>query len=463
MRYLPVHIDMKDQTLLVVGGEGAAEAKLRTLIKTEAHIRLVASEVSEEITRWVELGHVEWLKREFKPSDLKGVRLVYAATEDDDYNANIADQAKAQGLLVNAADQKEACDFITPALVDRSPVAISIGTEGTSPGLARAVKADLESRLPAGLGELALKINKLRGDVKRVMPAIADRQRFWADILSGRDLTHQIRLSPDEIEARVQEKLAGRADEKKGFVAIVGGGPGNPDLLTFAARQKLHAADVIVYDRLVSKQVLDLGRREAEYIYVGKIPGGKCVPQTRINEILVEQASMGKFIVRLKSGDPLIFGRADEETDALAAKSIPFEIVPGVTAAAAAAANIGVSLTSRGKNKAFSIITGHDAKGYAEHDWAAMSRNKDRFAVYMGVGASPMIQTRLIDAGMSGDTAVTIVENASRENEKIVETTLENLGHIVKSTPVNGPAVLMIGYSIKAGRNIKYRASKEAT
>lgn len=463
MRYLPVHIDMKDQTLLVVGGEGAAEAKLRTLIKTEAHIRLVASEVSEEITRWVELGHVEWLKREFKPSDLKGARLVYAATEDDDYNANIADQAKAQGLLVNAADQKEACDFITPALVDRSPVAISIGTEGTSPGLARAVKADLESRLPAGLGKLALKINKLRGDVKRVMPAIADRQRFWADILSGRDLTHQIRLSPDEIEARVQEKLAGGADEKKGFVAIVGGGPGNPDLLTFAARQKLHAADVIVYDRLVSKQVLDLGRREAEYIYVGKIPGGKCVPQTRINEILVEQASMGKFIVRLKSGDPLIFGRADEETDALAAKSIPFEIIPGVTAAAAAAANIGVSLTSRGKNKAFSIITGHDAKGYAEHDWAAMARNKDRFAVYMGVGASPMIQTRLIDAGMSGDTTVTIVENASRENEKIVETTLENLGHIVKSTPVNGPAVLMIGYSIKAGPNIKYRASKEAT
>ena len=463
MRYLPVHIDMKDQTLLVVGGEGAAEAKLRTLIKTEAHIRLVASEVSEEITRWVELGHVEWLKREFKPSDLKGARLVYAATEDDDYNANIADQAKAQGLLVNAADQKEACDFITPALVDRSPVAISIGTEGTSPGLARAVKADLESRLPAGLGKLALKINKLRGDVKRVMPAIADRQRFWADILSGRDLTHQIRLSPDEIEARVQEKLAGGADEKKGFVAIVGGGPGNPDLLTFAARQKLHAADVIVYDRLVSKQVLDLGRREAEYIYVGKIPGGKCVPQTRINEILVEQASMGKFIVRLKSGDPLIFGRADEETDALAAKSIPFEIIPGVTAAAAAAANIGVSLTSRGKNKAFSIITGHDAKGYAEHDWAAMARNKDRFAVYMGVGASPMIQTRLIDAGMSGDTTVTIVENASREHEKIVETTLENLGHIVKSTPVNGPAVLMIGYSIKAGPNIKYRASKEAT
>ena len=462
MRYLPVHIDMKDQTLLVVGGEGAAEAKLRTLVKTEAHIRCVAPEVSDEIIRWVELGKIEWLNRAFEAADLEGVRLVYVATEDDAYNAKIADIANGQGLLVNAADQKEACDFITPALVDRSPVAISIGTEGTSPGLARAIKADLESRLPAGLGQLALKINRLRAIVKKKMPAIADRQRFWADILSGRDLTHQIRLSPDEIETRVNEKLAGGADEKKGFVAIVGGGPGNPDLLTFAARQRLHAADVIVYDRLVSKQVLDLGRREAEYIYVGKIPGGKCVPQTRINEILIEQANMGKFIVRLKSGDPLIFGRADEETDTLVAHNIPFEIVPGVTAAAAAAANIGVSLTSRGKNKAFSIITGHDAKGYAEHDWAAMARNKDRFAVYMGVGASPMIEVRLIDAGMPEDTPVSIIENASRDNEIIVETTLAKLGDTVKTTPIKGPAVLMIGYAVKASRPQQETNSKEA-
>ena len=462
MRYLPVHIDMKDQTLLVVGGQGAAEAKLRTLLKTDAHIRLVAPRLSDEITRWVEQGDIEWLSREFEVADLIDVRLVYAATEDDDYNAKIADHAKAKGLLVNAADQKEACDFITPALLDRSPVAVSIGTEGTSPGLARAIKADLESRLPIGLGKLALKINKLRSDVKRVMPAIADRKRFWSDILSGRDLTHQIRLSPDEIEARVQDKLAGGTDEKKGFVAIVGGGPGNPDLLTFAARQKLHAADVIVYDRLVSKEVLDLGRREAEYIYVGKEPRGKCVPQSRINEILIEQAGMGKFIVRLKSGDPLIFGRADEETDALVAASIPFEIVPGVTAAAAAAANIGVSLTSRGKNKAFSIITGHDAKGYAEHDWAAMARNKDRFAVYMGVGASSMIKVRLMDAGMPGDTPVSIIENASRENEIIVETTLAKLGYTVKTAPIKGPAVLMIGYAVKATRHKALAASKEA-
>jgi len=383
MRYLPVHIDMKGQTLLVIGGGAAAEAKLRTLVKTDAHIRVISHKVSDQIAKWAQDGRVEWAVRDYKRRDFKGVRLVYAASEDDLLNAKIARQASKKGLLVNAADQKQACDFITPALVDRAPVTISIGTEGTSPGLARAIKADLESRLPASLGGLAVKINALRQQVKKLMPDLADRQRFWADILSGRDLTHQIRLSPEEIESRVNEKLAGGDDSRKGFVALVGSGPGNPDLLTFAARQRLHAADVIVYDRLVSKEVLDLGRREAEYIYVGKEPGGKCVPQSRINEILLEQADLGKFVVRLKSGDPLIFGRADEETDVLKAHNIGFEIIPGITAAAAAASAIGSSLTARGKNKAFSIITGHDSKGYAEHDWAAMARNDDRFAVYM--------------------------------------------------------------------------------
>ncbi|MEP6341944.1 MAG: siroheme synthase CysG [Maricaulaceae bacterium] len=462
MRYLPIHIDLKGQTLLVIGGQGAAEAKLRTLLKTDGNIRLVAPHTSDEIQRWIDDGQIEWVARGFKRSDLRNIRLVYAATEDDAVNAKIAAIAQKKGLFVNAADQKEACDFITPALVDRSPVTVSIGSEGTSPGLARAIKADMESRLPDGLGRLSLKIKKLRADVKRKLPNIADRQRFWADILSGRDLSHQIRLSPEEIEARVERKLGGYEDAKKGLVALVGAGPGNPDLLTFAARQRLHAADVIVYDRLVSQEVLDLGRREADYIYVGKEPGGKCVPQRRINEILIEQAQLGKFIVRLKSGDPLIFGRADEETDTLQSANISFEIVPGITAAAAAAASIGVSLTARGKNKAFSIITGHDAKGYAEHDWAAMARNEDRFAVYMGVGASALIQSRLIDNGMSASTPVTVVENASRPKQYVVGTTLGKLGKTVKATPIKGPAVLMVGYAVKAQKDIEMDSSKEA-
>ena len=462
MRYLPIHIDLKDQTILVVGGAGACEAKLRTLLKTPARIKLVSPVISPEIIRFIEEGaNIIWHDREFEKADLEGIRLVYAATEDESFNGEIAKLAGEAGILANAADYKAACDFITPALLDRSPVTISIGSEGTSPGLARAIKSDLETRLPKSLGKLALKINMLRKKVKLSLPDLADRQRFWADILSGNDLTSQIRLSGDEIERKVDAKLAGSEDSKKGFVAIIGGGPGDPDLLTFAARQRLHSADVIVYDRLVSQAVLDLGRREAEYIYVGKEPGGKCVPQSRINEILLEQAQMGRFVIRLKSGDPLIFGRADEETHTLKAANIPFEIVPGITAAAAAAASIGTSLTARGKNKAFSIITGHDAKGYAEHDWATISRNEDRLAVYMGVGAAPIIEDRLLSHGMPPKTPITIVENASRDNQVIAESVLDRLGTTVASMPKNGPAVLLIGYSIK-NNSLDKQAKKEA-
>jgi len=225
--------------------------------------------------------------------------------------------------------KKDACDFITPALVDRSPVIISIGTEGTSPSLARAIKTDLEARLPSVLGKLANITNDLRVKVKAVIPSLSARQLFWAEIFDGKDLIKQLRVSGDELTKRVDDKLEGDKKAKVGHVSLVGSGPGNPDLLTLAARQKLHSADVIVYDRLVSQGVLDFGRREAEYIYVGKEPGGKSTPQNEINAIIVEKAHQGLTVVRLKSGDPLIFGRADEEIDALENATIGYDILCG--------------------------------------------------------------------------------------------------------------------------------------
>ncbi|RZV38510.1 MAG: uroporphyrinogen-III C-methyltransferase, partial [Acidimicrobiales bacterium] len=228
-----------------------------------------------------------------------------------------------------------------------------------------------------------------------------------------------------------------------------GSGPGNPDLLTFQARQKLHSADVIVYDRLVSQGVLDLARREAEYIYVGKIPNGKSTPQSEINDILVEKAKQGLSVVRLKSGDPLIFGRADEEIEALEAASISFEICPGITSAAAAAASIGASLTARGHNKSVSFLTGHDAKGFAEHDWTSLAQPHARAAVYMGVGAARFIQGRLLLHGATRNLPIAIVENASRPNEKIVSSKLDALPDDLTRAGIKGPAILLIGYSLK--------------
>ena len=449
MRYLPIHIDTQNASILVVGGGAAAEAKLRTLLKSEAEIILVSEEVSPEISRWIDQSKIRYLPRGFHANDLERVALVYAATEDDAVNQHIAELARAASIPVNAADQKDACSFITPALVDRAPVTISIGTEGTSPGLARAVKSDLETRMPSTLGALALKTQKLRAKVKDVMPDLADRQRFWARIFDGKNLDAHLKLDDAGLEQRVETALSTPEADFGGSVVLVGAGPGNPDLLTFAARKALHSADVVVYDRLVSQDVLNLGRREAEYIYVGKTPGGHSTRQDRINEILIEKAQAGLYVVRLKSGDPLIFGRADEELDALEHASISTSIIPGITSAASAAAEIGASLTTRGKNKAISLLTGHDAEGFAEQDWKSLADENARAAVYMGVGASRFIQGRLLLHGAKHDRPVCVVENASRPNQIIVQSTLGALPDDLKSAGIKGPAILLIGYTIR--------------
>jgi len=446
MQYLPIHFDTRGKTILIVGGGPAAEAKLRTLLKTEAVLQVVSEDISPEITRWVELGKLVHIERPFEPADLDHKSLVYAATEDDSYNGKVADLAAARQIPANAADYKEACRFITPALVDRAPVTVSIGTEGASPALARALKADLETRLPPETGRFALKTKALRAKVKALMPDLADRQRFWAKILGGKDLTAQLRISEAELETQVQAQLNGQ-DEIAGKVILVGAGPGDPDMLTTAARRALHAADVIVYDRLVSDSVMELGRREAEYIYVGKTPGKPSIGQSAINDILIKKASQGLAVVRLKSGDPLIFGRADEEIEALQAVGIPVKIKPGITSAAAAAAAINASLTTRGTNKAISLLTGHDAKGFAEQDWMSLARPGGRAAVYMGVGAARFIQGRLILHGAESGRPVTVVENASRHNQIITYTTLQNLPDDIAAAGIKGPAILLIGYA----------------
>jgi len=448
MRYLPIHVDTQNTTIRVFGGEEAAEAKLRTLLKTEAKIEVYADVVSDEILRWAEAKKLSWIKTSFDSKFLEKSVLIYAATEDDDLNAEIASRCRARGLLVNAADQKQACDFITPALVDRAPVLISIGTEGTSPGLARALKADLEKRLPSTLGALALLTRDLRAKVKSIMPALSDRQTFWANIFNGKDLNAHLRKDAKSFTDVVERALENNAvAEKTGQVALVGAGPGDPDLLTFAAQQALHSADVIIYDRLVSQSVLELGRREADYVYVGKTPNGPSVSQEDINALIIDKAKEGHHVVRLKSGDPLIFGRADEEIDVLRDAKLPFKVIPGITAAAGAAAEIGASLTTRGKNSAVSFITGHDAKGFAEQDWRSLAENGARAVVYMGVGASRFIQGRLLLHGASPDLPVTVVENATRPNQIVVSTTLANLIQDMADADIKGPAVLMLGYT----------------
>ena len=448
MQFLPIFLDTKDKTILVIGGEGAAEAKLRTLVKTQAEITLIATAVSPEIKRWHDEGRLEIFERQWIEDDIKDVLIVYAATENPQENAEIARIAKDRDILVNAADQKEDCAFYSPAIVDRDPVIVAIGSEGTSPGIARAIKSDIEQNLPTGLGGLAREVAKIRTKIAASIPDFSKRQKIWARVFSGLNLREKLQMSQETLHERFEDAVSGVAEEaKSGKVSLVGAGPGGLDLLTIGAQRRLHEADVIVYDRLVSQEVLELGRKEAKYIYVGKSPGAHSTPQSEINRIIVEEAKQGQHVVRLKGGDPLVFGRADEEIEAVKSSGIDLDIVPGITSAAAAAASVGMSLTSRGHNKAITLLTGHDTKGFAEQDWKTLSAPDSRAAVYMGLGAARFIQGRLFLHGADPSFPVSIVENASRANEKRVVTTLKNMVQDIENKGINGPAILLLGFS----------------
>lgn len=447
MRYFPIHIDLDDQPVLVVGGGEQAAQKVRLLLKTRARITLVATEIVPELQTLAANRLIAVERRRFRADDVSGRRLVYAATDDGGTDTAVAAAAHARGIPVNVVDRPEACSFITPAIVDRDPVTVAIGTEGAAPVLARQIKAKLERELPSNLGTLAERARSLRARLAREIGDGRLRRRLWERLLTGR-FRERVLAQDDAGAARaVEAEIAalGRNEPDIGHVALVGCGPGDPDLLTLRAQQRLQAADVLVVDRLVSPAVLELARRDAERIFVGKTPGGPATSQDEINRILVREARAGKRVARLKGGDPLIFGRAVEEMAALEAAGIPYEIVPGITAAHAGAAALRLPVTSRGRHRKFSVLTGATADGALDHDWSALARSGEAFAVYMGVRAAPEIRRRLLAAGMAPDTPVVIIENATRPDERAVSATLADLALAMLRHGVRGPAVLYFG------------------
>ena len=450
MDHFPIYLSTKGQRIVLSGGGEAALAKLRLLLKTEAKISVFALTPAPEIAAWADAGRLTLHTRALRHGDVLCAKLFYAADEDETEDARTAAIARVEGALVNIVDNLHDSAFITPAIVDRDPVTIAIGTEGAAPVLARAIKADLEERLPTTLGTLA-RIGKGFRKMADALPFGRPRRDFWRDyyFAAGPRAVADGKAAVEKALNMLLSDHQSRA-ARAGHIAFVGGGPGDPELLTLKARRALDEADVVIYDRLISPEILELARREALMIDVGKEGFGPSTAQETINDLLVEHAQAGAQVVRLKSGDATIFGRLDEEIDAVDAHGIGWHIVPGITSASAAVATIGQSLTKRGRNASVRFLTGHDMKGFADHDWAALARPGEVAAIYMGKKSARFIQGRLLMHGADRATPVTLVENASRADQRIVETTLDRLPTDLGAANLTGPALTFYGLAPRA-------------
>ncbi len=450
MNHFPIFLATTGQRIVLSGGGDAALAKLRLLLKTTARISVFAADPAPQIVAWAEAGELTLNRRALSHGDVLCAALFYAADEDDVEDKRTAAIARGEGALVNIVDNLADSAFITPAIVDRDPVTIAIGTEGAAPVLARAIKADLEERLPATLGTLA-RIGKGFRKMADALPFGRARRDFWRDYYFT---TGPKAMSEGEenlrpaLETLLDSHL--RKTARPGHVAFVGGGPGDPELLTLKARRALDEADVVIYDRLISPEILELARREATMIDVGKEGFGPSTLQETINALLIEHAQNGAQVVRLKSGDATIFGRLDEEIDAIDAHDIGWHIVPGITSASAAVAAIGQSLTRRGRNASVRFLTGHDMQGFADHDWAALARPNEVAAIYMGKKSARFVQGRLLMHGAERNTPVTLIENASRPDQRVLETTLDRLPDDLAAARMSGPALTFYGLAPRA-------------
>ena len=442
MDHFPIFVRTQGRRVCLAGGGDAALAKLRLLMKTQATLVVFAADPAPEIEGWAGQGLLKLVRREVQPGDARGAVVAYAAHEDEDADARALRIMADDGALVNVVDDLERSQFITPAIVDRSPVVVAIGTEGAALVLARRIKADLEERLPATLGRLTDVARGFRARAERLRHG-APRRRFWADWFeldgpraSGRG---------SDLDAALGDLLDRHlsAAPRAGHVDFVGAGPGDPELLTLKARAALDRADVVIHDRLIAPAILELARREATLVEAGKEGFGPSMAQGDINDLMIRHARKGRHVVRLKSGDPGVFGRLDEETGALEAEGIAFAVIPGITAASAAAAGIGRSLTRRGRNAEARFLTGHDMKGFADQDWTALARPGSVAAIYMGKRAARWMQGRLLMHGADPATPVTVVENASRPDAVTVAATLATLPDAVEG--LDRPAVILMG------------------
>ncbi len=451
MDVLPISLNIKGRACLVVGGGEVAARKVALLLQAGGDVTVVAPSLCVKLSSLVSTKRVAHLGRAFEPGDVVAKVLAIAATDNESVNRQVADAAQQQGLPVNVVDRPDLCTFTVPSIVDRSPVLVAVSTGGASPVLARLLRARLESIIPSSYGHLAKLLEGFRGQVKQKFHDTVSRRRFWERILTGpvAELVFSGRekVAAEALQAAIDQDSA--TQTKAGEVYLVGAGPGDPDLVTFRALRLMQQADVVLYDRLVSEEILALVRRDADRIYVGKHRCVHTMRQEDINQSLVRLAKEGKRVLRLKGGDPFIFGRGGEEIDTLAAEGITFQVVPGITAAAGCASYAGIPLTHRDYAQSVVFVTGQLKDGSVDLNWRALVQPRQTIVIYMGLVGVNIICNELIAHGMGGDTPVALVEHGTTPEQRVLVGTLASLPDIMAHAQVSAPTLIIVGEVVR--------------
>ncbi len=456
MDLLPIFMNIRDRRALVVGGGDVAVRKCGLLLDAGAAVTVVSPDLAPSLQELADEGRVAHRRGQFAATDLDGVALVVAATDDEQVNREVSELAQARNLPVNVVDNPELCSFVMPSIIDRSPVQIAVSTGGSSPVLARLLRAKLESTIPAAYGRLAQLVQSFRDPVKARFSDVNARRNFWEQVLQGEIAELVFAGKEEQAREALEQAVAKGENNPVGEVYLVGGGPGDPDLLTFRALRLMQQADVIVHDRLVSKQVLDLCRRDAERIYVGKERDNHALPQDEINQLLVKLAKEGKRVCRLKGGDPFVFGRGGEEIETLAAEGVNFQVVPGITAAIGMSSYAGIPLTHRDYSQAVTFVTGHLKDNTMNLNWPALAQPNQTVVFYMGLKGLSVICEQLIKHGRSPDTPMALVQQATTPRQKEFIGTLGTMTRVIENEEIKPPTLIVVGEVVQLHKQFSW-------
>ena len=461
MEYLPLFHQLREQPVLLIGGGEVALRKARLLAQAGARLRVVTLKLHPELEKLLEQTGGVYQLRGWQAGDCQGHVLVVAATENSMLNAEVAAEAKALHVPVNVVDTPELCSVIFPAIVDRSPLVVAVSSGGHAPVLARLVRAKIETVLPAAYGKLARLAQKYRQAVKKRFGDLQQRRVFWEEPLQGPIAEQVFAGNFGQAEQMLQDKLAGEAAQVTGEVYLVGAGPGDPDLLTFKALRLMQQADVVLYDRLVASEIVDMCRRDADRIYVGKAASNHSLSQEKINQKLVALAQEGKRVLRLKGGDPFIFGRGGEEIEELAQNGIPFQVVPGITSASGCSSYAGIPLTHRDYAQSVRFVTGHPKDGNLDLPWSELVSTTQTVVFYMGLGTLPVIASQLVRNGRAAETPVAVIERGTTAQQRVILGTLDDIAKRIMDEQVESPSLIIVGEVVALKERLAWFAGQQ--